>query len=52
LLRDGFLRRSFGLAGRDRVCARFSWDRIATDTLRVYDRVLGAGHRDAQLPAG
>lgn len=52
LLRDGFLRRSFGLAGRDRVCARYSWDRIATDTLRVYDRVVGAGTGDAQLPAG
>ncbi|BBZ79898.1 glycosyl transferase [Mycolicibacterium anyangense] len=52
LLRDGFLRRSFGLAGRDRVCARYSWDRIATDTLRVYEKV-GSGHTSrAQLPVG
>ncbi|TWP53659.1 glycosyltransferase family 1 protein [Lentzea tibetensis] len=31
-------RYEFGIAGRDRVCARYSWDRIASDTLRVYER--------------
>ncbi|WP_026256348.1 glycosyltransferase [Mycobacterium sp. 155] len=39
LLRDDFLRRSLGAAGRDRARSRYSWDRIAADTLRVYDRI-------------
>ncbi len=39
VLRDSFYRRSLGLAGRDRACARYSWDRIAADTAAVYDRV-------------
>lgn len=40
VLRDSFLRRSLGLAGRDRACARYSWDRVAADTERVYDRLV------------
>ena len=36
LLRDSFLRRSLGGAGRDRVVARYNWDRIAEDTVRLY----------------
>lgn len=44
ILRDSFLRRSLGLAGRDRACARYSWDRVAADTLRIYERlVCGSG---------
>ncbi|WP_019971420.1 glycosyltransferase [Mycobacterium sp. 141] len=39
LLRDDFLRRSLGAAGRDRARSRYSWNRIAADTLRVYDRI-------------
>jgi D-inositol-3-phosphate glycosyltransferase len=39
LLRDSFLRKSLGAAGRDRARARYSWDRIAVDTLRIYERV-------------
>lgn len=39
LLRDDFHRQSLGAAGRDRARSRYSWDRIASDTLRVYDRV-------------
>lgn len=42
ILRDSFLRRSLGLAGRDRACARYSWDRIAEDTERIYDRLITA----------
>jgi glycosyltransferase involved in cell wall biosynthesis len=42
ILRDSFLRRSLGLAGRDRACARYSWDRIAADTLRIYERLVCA----------
>lgn len=37
VLRDTFLRRSLGLAGRDRACARYSWDRVAADTMRIYE---------------
>ena len=48
VLRDSFLRRSLGLAGRDRACARYSWDRVATDTLRIYDHLASA--RIPQLP--
>ena len=50
VLRDGFLRRSLGLAGRDRACARYSWDRIAADTLRIYDRVVSARARHLPMP--
>ncbi|CAM3291956.1 glycosyltransferase [Kibdelosporangium persicum] len=38
LLDDEVMRGSFGMAGRDRVVARYSWDRVAADTVRVYDR--------------
>ncbi len=38
--------RSFGRAsarpGRDRVQARYSWDRIASDTMRIYEKVAQA----------
>jgi D-inositol-3-phosphate glycosyltransferase len=39
LLRDSFLRQALGLAGRDRICARYSWDRVAADTMRIYETV-------------
>jgi D-inositol-3-phosphate glycosyltransferase len=42
LLRDRFLRQSLGAAGRDRAVARYSWDRIAEDTQRMYERLTGA----------
>ncbi|BBZ24092.1 glycosyl transferase [Mycolicibacter hiberniae] len=32
----------FGAAGRERARSRYSWDRIAGDTLRVYQRLLPA----------
>jgi D-inositol-3-phosphate glycosyltransferase len=40
LMRDDFLRQSLGAAGRDRARARYSWDRIAADTLRIYARLV------------
>ncbi|ONF63702.1 glycosyltransferase [Amycolatopsis keratiniphila] len=40
LLGDASLCESFGLAGADRVRARYSWDRVASDSLRAYSRVL------------
>lgn len=48
LLRDDFHRQSLGAAGRDRARSRYSWDRIATDTLRVYDRVEPAAYLQPQ----
>jgi D-inositol-3-phosphate glycosyltransferase len=42
LLHDKFLRDSLGAAGRDRARARFSWDRVAADTQRIYDRLVAA----------
>ncbi|SEH91287.1 Glycosyltransferase involved in cell wall bisynthesis [Mycolicibacterium rutilum] len=40
LLRDDFMRQSMGAAGRDRARARYSWDRVAADTERIYQRVV------------
>ena len=43
---------AFGVAGRDRVLARYGWDRIAEATAAVYADVLaeraGAGSSGAQ----
>lgn len=47
LLHDEFLRQSLGAAGRDRAKARYSWDRIAADTLRIYDRLVPAAFEKA-----
>lgn len=64
LLRDDFLRQSLGAAGRDRARARYSWDRVALDTLRIYEHLRGdaamrtpvatapAPHRQAAAGAG
>ncbi|MGY1899774.1 glycosyltransferase [Nocardia gipuzkoensis] len=44
------LRKKYGRAGRDRVQARYSWDRIATETLHAYRRVTAAAvwaHNDS-----
>jgi D-inositol-3-phosphate glycosyltransferase len=38
LLGQRALREQFGAAGRDRAWARFSWDRVAVETARVYER--------------
>ncbi|MEU4804967.1 glycosyltransferase [Actinosynnema sp. NPDC023587] len=42
LLADLSRREAFGIAGTDRVAARYTWDRIAQDTERVY-LLAGAG---------
>jgi glycosyltransferase involved in cell wall biosynthesis len=42
LLRDSFLRRSLGAAGRDRAVARYAWERIAADTLRIYSKSMSS----------
>jgi D-inositol-3-phosphate glycosyltransferase len=41
MLDNDMVRASYGMAGRDRVLARYSWDRIALDTERVYERSAG-----------
>jgi glycosyltransferase involved in cell wall biosynthesis len=51
LVRDDFLRQSLGAAGRDRAKARYSWDRIAADTLRIYDQMLPAAQPVSAAPA-
>ncbi|MFD6855718.1 glycosyltransferase [Rhodococcus sp. NPDC060090] len=40
LLGNPTTRDSYGIAGRDRAVARYSWDRVAADTARVYDRCI------------
>jgi D-inositol-3-phosphate glycosyltransferase len=45
LVGDSFLRRSLGAAGRDRTVARYSWDRIASDTIRLYQASISAGRK-------
>jgi D-inositol-3-phosphate glycosyltransferase len=36
---------AFGIAGRDRVVARYGWDRISAATEAVYRDVLDRRHR-------
>ncbi|MEZ0357295.1 glycosyltransferase [Mycobacterium sp. SA01] len=53
ILDDTFLRRSLGLAGRDRVCARYTWDRIAEEMLRIYHKATGTrGEHDRNRTPG
>ncbi|WP_027945041.1 glycosyltransferase [Amycolatopsis taiwanensis] len=40
LLDDQALREAYGVAGMDRARSRYSWDRIAADILRVYEKAL------------
>lgn len=40
LLVQHFQRQALGAAGRDRAQSRYSWDRIAADTLQVYQQAL------------
>ncbi|TKG71568.1 glycosyltransferase [Prauserella endophytica] len=42
LLADRTLREAFGIAGADRARCRYSWDRVAADTYRVYERAVPA----------
>jgi glycosyltransferase involved in cell wall biosynthesis len=43
LLADSTLRTAYGIAAADRARSRYSWDRIGRETLRVFERVTGAG---------
>ncbi|MBF6414106.1 glycosyltransferase [Nocardia cyriacigeorgica] len=42
LLADSAQRRRMGAAGHRKVCGRYSWDRVATDTLTAYDKAMTA----------
>ncbi|MDQ0382281.1 glycosyltransferase [Amycolatopsis thermophila] len=47
LLGDPAQREAYGIAGCDRARSRYSWDRIAIDVLRIYEKTLGD-----KVPAG
>ncbi|WP_433271913.1 glycosyltransferase [Actinosynnema sp. CS-041913] len=51
LLTDPARREAYGLAGADRVQVRYTWDRVAEDTERVYLRA-GAGRTEAVAVGG
>jgi glycosyltransferase involved in cell wall biosynthesis len=42
LLGDNALREAYGIAGADRARCRYSWDRVAADTCRLYERISAA----------
>lgn len=50
LLADPQRRRGFGAAGRERARARYTWDRVAADTERVYEKVTPA-RREVSTPS-
>jgi glycosyltransferase involved in cell wall biosynthesis len=53
LLADPVRGQCYGMAGVDRAQARYSWDRVAADTLRAYRKVVGTrGATRAQRTAG
>jgi len=41
LLAEPFWREAYGTAGVDRARSRYSWQRVAADTMTVYEQVLG-----------
>ncbi|MFC9967337.1 glycosyltransferase [Nocardia ignorata] len=45
------LRRRYGAAGHERVHTRYSWDRVAVETLRAYRRTAGARVADERKQA-
>jgi D-inositol-3-phosphate glycosyltransferase len=40
LLRDSRQRAAFGAAGRERARSRYTWDRVAADTERIYEKLV------------
>jgi glycosyltransferase involved in cell wall biosynthesis len=45
---DATVRAAMGRAGRERVCARYTWDRIAVDTERIYEKLMPVAASDRQ----
>jgi glycosyltransferase involved in cell wall biosynthesis len=52
LLSRPTLREQFGAAGRDRAWARYSWDRVAAETARVYEQAGAASTAAGGLVSG
>lgn len=53
LLAQGFRCESMGAAGRSRAVSRFTWDRIALDSLNIYRQVVSQHRAPAELqPTG
>ncbi|WAL63615.1 glycosyltransferase [Amycolatopsis cynarae] len=52
LLDDPAVREAYGVAGMDRARSRYSWDRIATDILRVYEKALAEAPASSHAAAG
>jgi glycosyltransferase involved in cell wall biosynthesis len=52
LLAGPFWRQAYGAAGADRARSRYAWDRIAADTVAVYEDVLGRTATDLPATAG
>jgi D-inositol-3-phosphate glycosyltransferase len=48
LRRDPALRAAMGRAGHERVCARYTWTRIASETIETYSNVRRASDRSAE----
>ena len=46
-----FLRQSMGAAGRSRALSRFTWDRMALESLAIYQRVSSLPHTAADASA-
>ncbi|TDP96466.1 glycosyltransferase involved in cell wall biosynthesis [Labedaea rhizosphaerae] len=52
LLADASRRAEFGAAGRDRVCSRYTWSRVAVDTVRAYQKVCPVASAPADYLMG
>jgi glycosyltransferase involved in cell wall biosynthesis len=52
LLAEPYWREAYGTAGVDRARSRYSWDRIAVDTLAVYEDLLGLDASELEPAAG
>jgi D-inositol-3-phosphate glycosyltransferase len=49
LLHDERRRLELGAAGRERVLSRYTWDRVATDTVRAYRRIGSSTDRPVRM---
>ncbi|ALG10498.1 glycosyltransferase [Kibdelosporangium phytohabitans] len=52
LLHDKVMNESYGMAGRDRAVARYTWSRVARDTAAAYTRVCGDRRADQLVGEG
>jgi len=52
LLADPAARRRLGEAGRERAWTRYTWERVATETVRVYEEAGGADDAVPDQAAG